>query len=143
MIEGLAAQGHEPGPVDAARAHRLQRSVTCSTKCHFRYFYEFEKNPRYWDAASVKVEKIRCPLVESYNTTLNLYHAGELDWIGRNASLPSEFMNYLEGFDDFSGPPTARSYFFWINTKSPPLDDPKLRQRAVAGDRPRSRWSTT
>ncbi len=127
VIEGLAAKGIEPA-LWTRPEHIVSNGPYLLKKHHFRYYFELEKNPRYWDAASVKVEKIRCPLVESYNTTLNLYRAGEFDWIGRNSSLPSEFMNYLEGFDDFSRAPYGSVYFFWINTKSPPLDNPKLRR---------------
>ena len=80
-------------------------------------------------------------MVESYNTTLNLYEAGEFDWIGRNASLPSEFMNTSKGSTTSVGPRTS-AYFYWINTKAPPLDDPscaaRCRSRSIA-----SRWSTT
>ena len=127
VIEGLVAKGIEPA-LWTRPEHIVSNGAYVLKEHHFRYFYEFEKNPRYWDAASVKVPKIRVPLVESYNTTLNLYRAGEFDWIGRNASLPSEFMNYLEGFDDFSRDPYGSVYFYWINTKSPPLDNPKLRR---------------
>ena len=95
---------------------------------HFRYYYQFEKNPRYWDAHNVGIEKIRASLVDSYNTSLNLYRAGEFDWSGRNSSLPSEFMAHLEPFKDFTRYPYGSVYFYWINTEMPPMDNPKLRR---------------
>jgi oligopeptide transport system substrate-binding protein len=127
VLEGLAAKGIEPA-LWTRPEHVVSNGAYVLKKHHFRYYYEVEKNPRYWDAAAVKVERIRVPLVESSNTSLNLYRAGEFDWVGRNTSLPSEFMNYLEGFDDFQRFPYGSVYFYWINTKSPPLDNPKLRR---------------
>ncbi len=103
---------------------------------HFRYFYYFEKNPLYWEEEKIRIARVRLFLVESYNTTLNLYRAGELDWIGRNSSLPSEFMSYLEPFEDFQRYPYGSVYFYWINTQAPPMDNPKLRRAlSMAVDR--------
>jgi oligopeptide transport system substrate-binding protein len=127
VIEGLKEKGIDPA-LWTRPEHIVSNGPFVLKDHHFRYYYEFEKNPRYWDAASVKVNKIRVPLVESYNTSLNLYRAGEFDWTGRNASLPSEFMNYLEGFDDFHRDPYGSVYFYWINTAAPPMDNPKLRR---------------
>ena len=127
VIEGLEAKG-----IDTALWTRPEHIVTNGPFVlkdhHFRYYYEFEKNPRYWAADQVKVNRVRVPLVESYNTTLNLYRAGEFDWTGRNSSLPSEFMNHLEQFEDFQRDPYGSVYFYWINTKAPPMDNPKLRR---------------
>jgi oligopeptide transport system substrate-binding protein len=127
VIEGLAARGIEPA-LWTRPEHIVSNGAYVLTDHHFRYYYEFEKNERYWDAASVRVPKVRVPLVESYNTSVNLYRAGEFDWVGRNTSLPSEFMNYLEGFDDFQRFPYGSIYFYWVNTEAPPLDNPKLRR---------------
>ncbi len=94
----------------------------------FRQYYLLKKNPRYWDAAHVRTPRIRLALVENSNTTLNLYEAGELDYIGNNAALPSEFMDHLRRFKDFRTGPYLGSYFYWINTKAKPFDDVRVRQ---------------
>jgi oligopeptide transport system substrate-binding protein len=106
------------------------------TEWKFRQRMVFERNPRYWDAARVKLDRVRVAMVESYTTALNMYAAGELDWPGSNTSLPAEFMDYLAGFKDFRRHPFLASYFYWINTKAPPLDNPLLRRAlALAIDR--------
>jgi oligopeptide transport system substrate-binding protein len=93
----------------------------------FRQFLRLAKNPRYWDAAHVRLGHVRLSLIESSNTTLNMYEAGELDSIGSTVALPSEFMDTLSTQKDFARAPQVASYFYWINTKQPPLDDPRVR----------------
>jgi oligopeptide transport system substrate-binding protein len=127
LLERLKAEG-----IDEALWTRPEHIVTNGAyklvDHHFRYYYLFEKNPEYWDVANVRNDRVRVSLVDSYNTSLNLYRAGEFDWIGRNASLPSEFMAQLEPYKDFQRYPYGSVYFYWINTTAPPLDNPKLRR---------------
>ena len=102
----------------------------------FRQRMVFDRNPRYWDAANVRLDRVRVAMVESYTTALNMYAAGEFDWPGSNTSLPAEFMDYLAGFKDYRRHPYLASYYYWINTKAPPLDNPLLRRAlALAIDR--------
>jgi len=106
------------------------------TDWKFRQYMVLEKNDRYWDAASVKVPKIRLQMVESYNTALNLYQAGEMDWIGANTSLPAEFMDHLAKFGDFRNDAKLAVYWWWFNTTKPPLDDVRVRRAlSLAVDR--------
>lgn len=94
---------------------------------HFRNYMLLEKNPRYWDAAHVRTKRVRWSMIENYNTTLNLYEAGELDSIGNNANLPAEFMDTLRTTGDFATAPINTVYLYWVNTKVPPLDDARVR----------------
>ena len=98
------------------------------TEWKFRQYMIFEKNPEYWNPSSVKVDKIRLLMIESYNTALNMYKAGELDWPGSNTPLPNEFMEPMKQYKDFHFAPNLAVYFYWLNTKRPPLDNPKLRR---------------
>jgi oligopeptide transport system substrate-binding protein len=98
------------------------------TEWRFRQHMIFEKNPRYWDAANVRLDRVRLSMVESETTALAMYAAGEFDWPGHNSALPFEFMDYVAEFKDFSHHTEWRSYFYWINTTRPPLDNPLLRQ---------------
>lgn len=93
----------------------------------FRQFMRLDKNPRYWDAQHVKLERIRISLIENYNTALNMYEAGELDTIGPTTNLPSEFLDLLRTQKDFVSAPYMSVYFYWVNTKVPPVDDPRVR----------------
>lgn len=106
------------------------------TQWKFRQYMTFEKNPRYWDAARVRMPKVKLFAIDSYNTTLNLYEGGELDYIGANLKPPSEFMDHLSRFKDFHNYPWLSVYFYWLNIKAPPLDNIKLRQAlSLAVDR--------
>lgn len=93
----------------------------------FRQYMKLTRNPYYWDAESVRLATVRMSMVESYNTTLNLYEAGELDHIGQS-DLPSEFMDHLVKQRDFLREPFLATYFLWLNTKRPPLDDVRVRR---------------
>ena len=98
------------------------------TDWQFRQHMTFEKNRKYWDADSVKLDRVRVAMVESSTTAMNMYVAGEFDWPGGSTSLPAEFMDHLESYKDFHSHPYLGVYFYWINTTKPPLDDPLVRR---------------
>jgi oligopeptide transport system substrate-binding protein len=45
-----------------------------------------EKNPRYWDASHVALERVTVSMVEDPATALELFEQGELDWAGEPLS---------------------------------------------------------
>ncbi|MCC7381135.1 MAG: peptide ABC transporter substrate-binding protein [Deltaproteobacteria bacterium] len=126
VIERLIAEGKDPD-LWTRPEHIVSSGPYLLESWRFRQELRFVKNPRYWDAARVRTARIRVFEVESYNTTLNLYRTGELDWVGRNSNLPAEFMSHLEGYRDFRRSAINSVYFYWVNTRKPPLDDPQLR----------------
>ena len=93
----------------------------------FRQFMLLEKNPRYWGAAKVKLQRVKLSIIESTNTVLNMYEAGELDTIGSTAVLPFEFLDMLRRQREFQSAPWIALYFYWFNTQAPPLDDVRVR----------------
>ncbi|MEM9587073.1 MAG: peptide ABC transporter substrate-binding protein [Planctomycetota bacterium] len=86
------------------------------------------KNPRYFDADNVSISVIDAMSTESANTALNMYETGQLDWI---TDPPTTLMETLRERDDFLSAPQLTVYFYRINTKRPPMDDPRVR-RAIA-----------
>lgn len=94
----------------------------------FRQYMLLRKNDQYWDKKNVRTPTIRLGMVNSYNTTLNLYKTGEFDAIGENDRLPSEFLDHLSGYKDFIRSPYLATYYYLVNTRSPPLDNRKLRK---------------
>lgn len=103
----------------------------------FRQYMLLERNPHYWDADSVRIRRVRMSMVDNSNTALNLYEAGELDHIGQG-DLPAEFMDHLSTRADFMREPFLATYFLWLNTKAPPMDDPRVRRAlSLAVDRER------
>ena len=117
----------KPEPLWVRPEHIASNGAYLLKEWAFRQYMVLEKNPRYWDADNVKISRVRLPMIESYNTTLNLYKAGEIDHVGES-QLPAEFMEYLSAFDDYARVPYLGTYFLWINTKQKPLDDPRVRE---------------
>ncbi len=127
VLEDLVARGIDtdlwtrPEHVVCNGAYRM-------TEWRFRQRMVFEKNPRYWDAKNVSLARVKLSMVESSTTALNMYAAGEFDWPGSNTSLPAEFMDELSRYEDFHRHPYLAVYFYWINTRAPPLDNPLVRR---------------
>jgi len=135
LLEDLDRRGIDPD-LWTRPEHVVCNGPYRMTEWKFRQRMSFEKNPRYWDAAHVGLDRVRVAMVESATTALTLYAAGEFDWPGSNTALPAEFMDYLADFDDLHRHPYLAVYFYWINTTRPPLDDPLLRRAlALAIDR--------
>lgn len=127
VIEQLEADGTDP-LLWTRPEHFVSNGPYVLKQWRFRYYMLMEKNPYYWDADNVRLQRVKLYEVESYNTVVNLYSAGEIDWIGSNTSLPSEFMETLGQYRDFHRSPFLATYFYWFNTKKPPLDNVKLRK---------------
>src|SRR5262249_58584519 len=84
----------------------------------------------YWDARSVKLERVVALSLEDPNTCTNLYKAGVADW-NPSGYLPSQFIPYMRAFADFRDHPYQGVYFFSVNVTRKPFDDPWVR-RALA-----------
>src|SRR5690606_2495077 len=125
--ERLEAEGKNPD-LWTRPEYFVSNGAYVLRKWRFRQYMLFEKNPHYWNADQVEIQRVKMLSVESYNTALNLYRAGEIDQIGPNTSIPAEFMDHVRQFKDFRNDPYLTVYFYWINTKAPPLDNPLLRK---------------
>lgn len=127
VIERLAREGKNTD-LWTRPEHLVCNGAYVIRSWKFRQYILFERNRRYWDAAHVKTSRIRFAMIDSYNTTLNLYKAGELDYVGANSSLPAEFSDHLATFRDFHRDPYLSTYMFWLNTTQKPLDDVRVRR---------------
>ena len=91
-----------------------------------------QKNPLYWDAKSVQLEKIVLTMIEDEHTELNMYENDELDWAGSpNSSLPPEALPHLKvrcAGTELHSTPLAGTYCFKFNTKAPPFTSAKMRK---------------
>jgi ABC-type oligopeptide transport system substrate-binding subunit len=134
VIERLEREGKNPD-LWTRRENIVSNGPYVLADWKFRRSMTLEKNPRYWDAAHVKMPRVQLAMVDSYNTTLNLYEAGEIDHIG-NSALPSEFIDHLARYKDYARAPYLGTYFLWLNTKAKPLDDVRVRKAlSLAVDR--------
>lgn len=84
-----------------------------------------EKNPNYWDAANVKLDKMTFYMVEDQAAFLNMYESDQVDVT--EAPAGSEAPRLLkEGklkVSDMYG-----TYFYLFNVKQKPFDNPKVRK---------------
>lgn len=127
VLERLAREGKNPD-LWTRPEHWVSNGAYKVTEWVFRQHLRLEKNPHYWDQANVRTPKIKLAMVDSTTTALNLYRAGELDWIGTNTNLPAEFLDHLRRFKDFDAAPFLTVYWYWLNTTKPPLNDVRVRQ---------------
>ena len=95
-----------------------------------------EKNNRYYDAKSVKLQKITMVMVDAI-TGLHMYQNNELAWVGSPFSkVANEIVEHSENFKDLFITPILFTYFLRANVTSHPLQDLNLRKSiAVAINR--------
>ncbi len=96
-----------------------------------------EKNPFYWDAARVRLERAIFYPYDDATTLLNLYKAGEVDVLV-SGLLPPYALRLLRERRDYVSGPYLLSYFLLVNVRRRPLDDRRVRHAlALAVDRER------
>lgn len=95
-----------------------------------------EKNPNYWGADEVKLDKIEFYLVEEESTATTMFENGELDIVesGVNTAeldrLKEQYPNELKILPDLG------IYYYLLNVEKEPLNDKRVRQAlALAIDR--------
>ena len=93
----------------------------------------FEKNPTYYDADKVQIDRFEVNVVTDQNTEVSLYEAGDLDVAGESAaSLPIEALTRIRqdpalSADLHEGPRASTTYVGFVNTK-PPFDNVLVRK---------------
>lgn len=85
----------------------------------------FVKNPRYWNAAEVRLERFEWLTGSSISTGFNLYDSGGCHW---TFTAPTERMDALRARPDHMEAAYNLSYFYVFNVKVPPLDDARVRR---------------
>ncbi|HUX75249.1 MAG TPA: peptide ABC transporter substrate-binding protein [Anaerolineae bacterium] len=93
------------------------------------------KNPTYWNAGAVKIEKITLPIIQESATALALYENGELHSSG-DVGLPSEEMPRIVEDPVLSEElrilPRPGVYYVGLNTLRAPTDDVLVRKALAA-----------
>jgi oligopeptide transport system substrate-binding protein len=94
------------------------------------------KNPYYWDAATVKLDKIVFYPLDDQTTMMNLYKAGEVD-ATYNHTVPASWLKAgVREARDYMDAPENASIYWQINTTAAPMDDKRVRRAfALAIDR--------
>jgi len=88
---------------------------------------EFVRNPRYWDARSVRLDGIVAYAIDDLNTSTNLYKAGAIDW-NPSGYIPAPYLPYIRGFADYQTGEFQATYFYSVNVSRPPFDNVHARR---------------
>jgi oligopeptide transport system substrate-binding protein len=85
------------------------------------------KNPNYWDAANVKIDKVIYQITEDNKTAVKLFKAGQLD-VG--VDIPADDVANLqkEFGAEMHVTPYLETDYMSFNIKKPPFDNIKIRQ---------------
>lgn len=86
-----------------------------------------KKNPTYWDADYVKLERATFYLSEDTTALLNLYRVGEIDTMV-SGLLPVQQIPLLRQQDDYVSGPFLSLYHYLLNVTKPPLSRLEVRQ---------------
>jgi ABC-type oligopeptide transport system substrate-binding subunit len=85
------------------------------------------RNPMYWDAASVRLDRIIFYPVEDQTTMMNLYKSGAVD-ATFNHTVPAAWVDQIRGLRDYMDAPENAAEFYYFNTTEPPTDDVRVRK---------------
>src|SRR6266404_5042420 len=90
--------------------------------------FEFVRNPHYWNAANVRLDRITAYSVDDNHTSANMYEAGMVDWLPSN-DFPVEYASYMRGrFKDIHSAPFLGIFYYSFNITRAPLDNPMVRR---------------
>ena len=85
----------------------------------------FEKNENYWDADAVKLDGIKCLLMEDPNAAFSAYESGDAYMI---KSIPTQEITTLQKRADYHLDPQLGTYYIDLNNTLDEFKDPKVRK---------------
>lgn len=83
------------------------------------------KNPNYWDADNVKVDRLRFVFINDENTAYAAFKAGRIDYMG---SIPSQLLPILLQKGEAKSLPALGTGYCDFNVTRKPFDDPRVRR---------------
>ncbi|MEN2767311.1 peptide ABC transporter substrate-binding protein [Ornithinibacillus xuwenensis] len=84
----------------------------------------FVKNENYWDASTVKLDKVHFAMVNDTNTQYQMFESGELD----TASIPPEMSDQLIDGDNVFIGPYGGLEFYRFNVTTEPFQNENIRK---------------
>jgi oligopeptide transport system substrate-binding protein len=86
-----------------------------------------ERDPMYWDAATVKLDEIHFFPMSDNPTIMNLYKVGEVDAV-LNHTVPNAWLEVVRTKQDYMDGAEAAINYVLMNTTHPPLNDVRVRK---------------
>ncbi len=86
-----------------------------------------ERDPMYWDAATVKLDEIHFYPMSDNPTIMNLYKVGEVDAV-LNHTVPNAWLEVVRVKQDYMDGSEAAINYVLINTTQPPMNDVRVRK---------------
>lgn len=84
------------------------------------------RNPAYWDAAAVRLDRIYFYPVEDLTTMMNLYKAGEV-YATFNHTVPASWTRLIRRYRDYMDTPELATESYVFNTRKGPTADVRVR----------------
>ena len=84
-----------------------------------------EKNENYWNKDAVKLDGIKCLLMQDQNATFSAYESGDALMI---KDVPTQEITTLKDRSDFHIDPILGTYYLDLNTTLDEFKDPKVRE---------------
>ena len=85
----------------------------------------FSKNPNYWNAETIKLDKLEFELIEDSNAAYSAYTSGEVDMI---KDVPTEEIPSLQGNEEFHVDPIIGTYYVSLNLQKEYFQDARVRK---------------
>ncbi len=83
------------------------------------------KNPEYWEADKVKIDRLNFVMIADENTALAAFRAGRIDYMG---SIPSQMLPMLLKRGEAKSYPALGTAYCSFNVNKPPFDDVRVRK---------------
>ena len=83
------------------------------------------KNKNYFNAAAIQLEGVEVFPIESFKTALQMYDAGQIDWLRR---VPAHLVTSLKSRSDFHTGPMLNTVYLRFNVKGQAFADKRLRK---------------
>jgi oligopeptide transport system substrate-binding protein len=86
-----------------------------------------ERDPMYWDAATVKLDEIHFYPMADNPSIMNLYKVGEVDAV-LNHTVPNAWLDVVRTKKDYMDGAEAAINYLQINVTQPPMSDVRVRK---------------
>ncbi len=128
-IEKFGADFTKPGNLVSNGAYKLTEYVAND---HITAV----KNPDYWDAANVKIDKVIYNPSEDQAAVARAFEAGEIDIAYNFQADQRDFLTKKLGEDQVQASPALATYYYAFDSRHAPFDDVRVRKAlSIAVDR--------